>query len=344
MLWTRVPKKQRKRLLIHALKIAVGSSAAIYIAKALNLQFETSAGSIALLTIVTTKWETLRLSLSRVITFLVTAVLAWIIFANLSSEWAAYGIYIFLLVVLSEALGWKPTISVNAVIGTHFLSVRDFGIEFILNEFLLVLIGISIAIILNLFTDNHSRKKSLIQNMRYTEGQLQMILRELGEYLLKMEMSRNVWDDLSGLEKKLHEFLQDAYEYQNNTFQSHPGYYIDYFEMRMQQCGILHNLHYEMKKIRNMPKQARIISDYMLYLLNYVIEKNSPQEQIEKLEQIFEDMKKEPMPVTREEFESRALLYHILMDLEEFLMFKKRFVNALDEKKLRLYWNMDAGK
>ena len=62
MLWTRVPEKQRKRLLIHALKIAIGSSAAIYIAKALNLQFETSAGSIALLTIVTTKWATLRLS------------------------------------------------------------------------------------------------------------------------------------------------------------------------------------------------------------------------------------------------------------------------------------------
>lgn len=39
-------------------------------------------------------------------------------------------------------------------------------------------------------------------------------------------------------------------------------------------------------------------------------------------------MKKEPLPVTREEFESRALLYHILMDLEEFLIEKKRFVTS----------------
>ena len=47
------------------------------------------------------------------------------------------------------------------------------------------------------------------------------------------------------------------------------------------------------------------------------------------------------VPKTREEFEGRALLYHILMDLEEFLVYKKRFVNGLDEKKLRIYWKQE---
>ena len=48
--------------------------------------------------------------------------------------------------------------------------------------------------------------------------------------------------------------------------------------------------------------------------------------------------------VTREEFESRALLYHILMDLEEFLMFKKRFVEGLDGKTLERYWKKNLEK
>jgi hypothetical protein len=29
------------------------------------------------------------------------------------------------------------------------------------------------------------------------------------------------------------------------------------------------------------------------------------------------------------------------MDLEEFLVYKKRFVNGLDEKKLRIYWKQE---
>ena len=52
-------------------------------------------------------------------------------------------------------------------------------------------------------------------------------------------------------------------------------------------------------------------------------------------------MTQDELPMTREECEGRALLYHILMDLEEFLVYKKRFVNGLDEKKLRIYWKQE---
>lgn len=334
-------KKELKKLLLRTTKIAVGSSAAIYAAELLQLDYAASAGSIALLTLVTTKWETLKLSVFRVITFIASVALAWIAFAHLSSEWVAYGAFIFVLVLLSEVLGLKATISVNAVIGTHFLTALDFSIAFVKNEFLLVLIGISVAIVLNLFHDNHNQKKDIIRNMRWTEQQLQMILGEMASYLLNQEMGRNVWTDICNLEEQLHGFIKDAYEYQNNTFQSHPGYYIDYFEMRMKQCNMLHNLHYEMRKIRTMPGQAEIIAGYIRYLVDYVIEVNVPTLQMERLHQIFRDMEQEPLPVTREEFEGRAMLYHILMDLEEFLIFKKRFVNELDERQMERYWKKD---
>ena len=111
--------------------------------------------------------------------------------------------------------------------------------------------------------------------------------------------------------------------------------------MRLNQLGMLHNLHYEVKKIRSMPRQAMVIADYILYMMDYVVEVNSPDEQIARLEEIFADMKKETLPESREEFEARAVLYHILMDIEEFLLFKKRFVESLDEKKLERYWKKD---
>ena len=112
--------------------------------------------------------------------------------------------------------------------------------------------------------------------------------------------------------------------------------------MRLQQCIILHNLHYEVKKIRSMPAQAGVIADYMLYLKDYVVEKNIPEKQMERLMDIFRDMKKEPLPQSREEFESRAILYHILMDLEDFLICKRRFVESLDEKQKKIYWNTNV--
>lgn len=337
-------QKRRKKALLQAFKIAVGSSAAIYLAESFHLEFGTSAGSIALLTIVATKWETVRLSVLRIVTFVIAVILSWLTIAAFHSEWVAYGVFIFVLIMICELLGWKSTISVNAVIGTHFLTTGDFGRDFILNEFWLVLIGISIALLLNLFHNNRSHKKEIIRNMRYTEEKLQMILKEVAAYLAheKMTRSQSVWEEIKTLEKKLQDFVGDAYEYQDNTFQSHPGYYIDYFEMRTNQFNVLHNLHSEMKKIREMSRQAALVADYVQYMSDFVVERNSPYEQIEKLEEIFEAIRQAPLPSSREEFESRAILYHILMDLEEFLIFKRRFVEGLDEKQRKIYWERDG--
>ena len=218
---------------------------------------------------------------------------------------------------------------------------RDFSPEFIRNELFLVMIGITIAIVLNLFYDYEGQRQDLIRYMRETENQLQILLCELAAYLHNKDMEINVWDQIIAFEGRMHEFIKAAYDYQDNTFYSHPGYYIDYFEMRLAQLQVLHNLHYEIKKIRKMPKQALVIADYIMYMADYVVEMNIPDQQIEKLEEISEQMKQEELPKTREEFEGRALLYHILMDLEEFLVYKKRFVNGLDEKKLRIYWKQE---
>ena len=331
-------KKKWKKILFQAIKIAVGSSAAIYIAESLGLQYGASAGSITLLTIVTTKWETVRLSLYRLITFVIAVLLAAVTIGWLKSEWLGYGIYIFMILMISHLLGWVTTVSVNAVIGTHFLIARDFSLLFIRDEFLLVSIGVSIALLLNLFYDYQGQRKDLIRYMRETENFLQITLCELAAYLHNKDMQINVWDRIIEFEKRLHGYIEAAYEYQENTFQSHPGYYIDYFEMRMKQLNVLHNLHYEMKKIRTMPKEAAVISEYIRYLIPYVVEYNHPESQSEELARICNEMKKEELPQTMEALESRAMLYHILMDLEEFLVYKARFIRGLDEQQKRKYW------
>ena len=328
-----------KKIGMQALKIAIGSSLAIYIANLFGLKYSLAAGSVALLTMVTTKWKTVKLSLARVVTFIISVLMALIIFSAVESEWMAYGIYVFFVVIIAEMIGWGATISVNALIGMHFLEVRDFEVDFIANEFMLVLIGITMALVLNLFYDYGSQRKALVENMRYTEERLQMILGEISAYLANKEMQRNVWDDICALEKEVQGFIQDAYEYQDNTFQSHPGYYIDYYEMRMKQCNVIHNLHYEMKKIRHMPDEAMIISSYVFDMLVCVKEHTVPTAQLDELHELFAIIRNNSLPKTREEFESRAMLYHILMDLEEFLVFKRRFVDGLDDKKRKLYWD-----
>ena len=293
---TRFHKKKLGNMLLNAFKIGFGSSLAIFIASALELEYAITAGSIALLTIVTTKWGTLKLSLVRIITFFIATALCGIVFTHVPSQWVAYGIFTFFIVIMCDCIGWKSAISVNALVGMHFLSHMDeFSYEFILNEFLLLVIGVSISIVLNLFHAYKFEEQLLIRNMRAVEKDLAETLVEIAEYLENHMKGKEVWKDVERLEKAIEYFIQEARDYQDNTFHSHPGYYIDYFKMRRDQCKIMQNLHKEMKK--------------------------------------------EELPKTREEFESRALLYHTLMDLEDFLNCKTRFIENLDDTRRKLYWD-----
>ena len=334
-------KFQVRQMLLLAAKIGIGSSVAIYIAEMLHLQYATSAGIITLLTLITTRWGTLKLSGQRVITYVGSVALCYAIFQVIPSMWIAYGVFLFFTVLITELLGWRGTLSVNAVIGTHFLVAQDFSMDFMVNEFLLVFIGISIAIVLNLVHINNAHENGLIHRMRHVEHQMKQILIELAGYLVREKTGARVWDDLIFLEKELEENLELANEYHNNTFQSHQDYYMEYFEMRLKQCGALHNLHAEMRRIRELPKQAQIVSEFITDITEFVAEMNDPVRQISELEGLLQTLREEPLPTTHEEFENRAHLYHVLMDLEEFLLYKKRFVEEIDATQFRVYWKQE---
>lgn len=327
-------KKRFKRICSKSVKIAIGSGLAIVLANLFDLKYDIFAGTITLLTILTTKWETIRLSLYRIVTFLFSVLVCFLVFNHLGGGWLEYGFFILIMVLFCEALGWGATISVNAVVGAHFFTEADFSLSFILNEFLLLLIGIAIAVLLSLYSNNRGTQKKVLRDMQYVEENLKEILLHMADYLRKEPLKHSVWDDINDLEAKIKDYIEDAYEYNNNSFSSHPEYYIDYFEMRLLQIDELHSLHYEMRKMQSMPEQAEIVAEFVDFVSESIGKMQVLDVQLERLYSILEHMKTQELPKSRDEFESRAILYHVLMDLEDFLLIKKRFVDGLDEKHL----------
>ncbi len=333
----RTRRRLEKNLLL-AMKVAVGSAAAIYIAGLLHLEYAVSAGTVTLLSLLGTKMETVKFTFVRLGTFAVTTLFAMLFIPHMQSVWIAFGLVIFGIVFLSAMLDWKSTLSVNGVIAAHYMTTKDFSIGFLYNEFMLVLIGVSIAFLLNMFYLNKKQEKHIIKGMRFTEKMLRDILSEMADYLLERQMEKDVWEEIRMLEVRLGDMIEEAREYKSNSFLSYHQYYIDYFIMRMNQLKMLHSLHYEMRRIRSMPKQAKIVADYMIYMGERISEKNVAKSEMENLQKVFENMSREELPRKQEEFESRALLYHIMMDIEEFLTCKIRFVENISEKQRKMYW------
>lgn len=321
---------------LFSIKLAAGSSMAIIAAQEFQLDFPSSAGIIAMFTMMSTRRATLRLALIRLISFVITVGFAWTVFLHIGNSWLAYGIFILLLCETSMAAGWKRSLSVNAVIGTHFWSTPDFHFAHVLNELMLVLIGITIAVLLDFFHADGLQKKRLQKNIRRIDLRFQDILEQIAFYLMDLEKPELVWEEMQNLEIYLEACRQKAYEYQENALLSDREYYIRYMDMRISQCKILFSLHTHLRMLRSRPVQAVLIAEYMKEVKEHVTEWNQPDLQMEQLKKMLESFRQDVLPENREEFESRAVLYHVLMDLEEFLLCKKRFLDSLEGKPQQL--------
>jgi uncharacterized membrane protein YgaE (UPF0421/DUF939 family) len=58
-------------------------------------------------------------------------------------------------------------------------------------------------------------------------------------------------------------------------------------------------------------------------------------------EALLVKFKESSLPVTRDEFENRAVLYIILMDIRIFLKMKERFVDSLTMEQKERYWKKE---
>ncbi len=330
---------------IKIIKIAIGSSIAILIANLLGLSYSASAGIITLLSIQDTKKQTLQVAKKRLMACLFAFLIAYVLFQTLGFYTYVFGIFLFIFIAGSYLLGIEDGIAMCSVLVTHFLVEENMSVSFIGNEVLIMLIGILTGIVLNLFMPNNAKIiKAYInqveEKMKYT---LQLIsdnmLLEYGNGILYEEGEEKLFREINLLEDTLSSGLSSAYEDMNNTLLSSTKYYISYFTMRKEQLYYLNRIIEQISLLTYTPRQSFLISDFIRKISEQFHEYNNAIGLIEEMYLIRQKLKDESNPVTREEFENRAILYIIFNYLECFLNLKKNFVKQLTQDDIKKYWN-----
>lgn len=311
---------------IYALKIALGSSVAIFIANIIGLQFATQAGVICVFSMLATAKDTIKISFVRIVSYAVTAIGAAIAFYFFKSEWMAYGVYIFITLFFAEMMGWQAALAANVVAGTHFFSIDVFTFDVVINEFYIICLGQLVALILNTMRNTDEQEVRLRTAIRDIQGRMQGLLLDTIDYIESDGQNKQIWPELKETMELLDHYILKSAEYEGNKFEGDAGYFLRYFEMRRNQLMVIRNLHGELRRMKEMPVQAQVIATYIAYMSEYVTELNVPTKQLEYMDELFKQMANEPLPMTRSEFENRACLYHVLMDLEDFLIIKKRYL------------------
>ncbi|MGB8453921.1 MAG: aromatic acid exporter family protein [Anaerocolumna sp.] len=343
--------KKDKINFIKILKIAIGSSAAILFAGLLGLQYSASAGIITLLSIQDTKKETLIIAGKRLLAFLMAIVTAYFLFSSFGYHTITFGVFLLVFITESYLFRLPEGIAMCSVLVTHFLIEKNMGSVLIRNEIMIMITGTFVGILLNLYMPGNT--EAVKADMRLIEEDMKIILGKISEGILskreQIKTDKN-YDcksickpdkELTDLDNHLKGALSRAYDNMNNTLLSDTRYYIQYFMMRKNQFSILIHINEQLGLLTSIPKQAVPIALFLNNIGKQFHEYNNAEKLLEELDRIKSGFREEPNPLTREEFENRAVLYLVLYDLETFLKIKRNFVSNISLSQIITFWKAE---
>jgi uncharacterized membrane protein YgaE (UPF0421/DUF939 family) len=318
------------------IKYGVGALLASAIATALNVQYSLAAGIITLLTIQDTKKETVTVTIKRVIIFFIMTVLSAVVLPLCGYNLFSLGIILFPYLFFCLLLNMKEAIAPIAVLCTHYISSKNCSMEMIINEFLILVIGSGIGIILNMYMANSYKQIRAIQ--REIDETISSIICRMSVNILKEDKSKYTGSCFEELEELLERMRKESLNYMNNHFYGTNDYYYKYMQMRLVQCLLLKRIFIDIKRLQYTTTQAKNLSDFLRKICQEFDEVNDAVGLLDELIRLSDYYKDEKLPVSRDEFENRAVLYHILADLKEFIEVKKEFSESLTNLEREKYW------
>lgn len=313
------------------LKTVVAVILAVFIAQSVNYEEVNLAAIVALFTVQRTFYHSLLQSLGKVGSVLIGALLGTGVAVFLGEHALTFGLITMFVIVVSLKLNLQAQIPIMFVIATFMVSPQadNFQAHIIIKQVSLALIGSGSALATNyFFTPDHKEElKSKVENI---DAELRYMLEELAAKIpyppcdkdssffektsrLRKEASEGL--QLSKLyreEQKFHfwdDTLADVYRAQFRTYE----FFIDTIE-EIYRLTIRMNT--EVPQSVNISKLTRILKRMQK---NALYGRKNPYNTVDRLiqnlEEQYENME---LPATRDEFKSRASLYHIFKELKRY--------------------------
>ncbi|MFG6148589.1 aromatic acid exporter family protein [Halobacillus sp. B23F22_1] len=304
------------------IKTAVGTPFAIWIATLLNLENFASAGILTILCIQITRKRSMLSAWHRFAACMIAIVFSFIFFELIGYNPLAIGLMLFVFIPTTVWLKITPGIVTSSVIILHLFVAEPIGWNIIINEFLLIIVGIGTALLLNLYMPSLEGK---LEDYQFkVEDNFSTILKEIARYLRdgnEVWIGKELTETASLLEEAKSLSFRDV---ENHLLRTHNKYY-HYFHMRTKQFEILERILPLVTRIWGDNKHAHVIADFFEDLSEAIHPGNTAVIYLQKLKEMKDEFRNDDLPATREEFEKRASLFHLLNEIEQYLIFKRSF-------------------
>ena len=190
-------------------------------------------------------------------------------------------------------------------------------------------IGAMMALVFHLWMPSYA--KQLEQLKEEIESQMRDILKMMGGALTeKPDHFNEIYQGCRWLNHLLTQMNEIALtEYDNQLFRN-SDYFLNYITMRREQIRIMQHMMDILPDIHLATESNAIMAQLFHLTADEFHELNTGTELLDNISQLYRIFRDSDLPKSRDEFESRALLFQMLTDFERFLEVKRNFFVHMD--------------
>lgn len=296
-----------KLRLFRLIKMTVGFIAGMLIAKSLQLPYFYTAGVIAVLSLEPTRKVSLESGIIRIIDSLLALGLASLLFHSFGFDVVVLFIFVALFIPLSFLFRIDRGIVVSLVLVSQIY--LESGLHYSINALYILLIGVGTAFLLNLYMPKNEQIKKEIAAI---DQQLNNLIQCIANQKIVS------FSEIEVLLTETYDNIQIELENINIPLTTKR---LKYVEMRFEQVSILKRISQILNKVSQI-KEKEIILNYLKEFEHKIGEKNYASPLLKKLNDLFLMFKESDLPESREQFENRAQLYYVLLEIDLFLKIK----------------------
>lgn len=320
-----------KHIGLRTLKTAVGAAMAIFIAQTIGLSYAANSGIIMILSLQNTKKRSQDLAIQRVISTVLALTIGTVVYSSIGFNAVAFGVYLLVFIPVLVKLGFNDSIVPCSVLVTHLLTIRSVEAKWLLNEFLQMVIGAGIALILNLHIK--SAECELDEDVSTIEVSLKVVLDDFVQCLRKPAGTEPDSTLMKKLEKDIAAGETRAVWEAGNQPEGRCKYYIRYMEMRKEQLEILKYMTKYIKNIQEETDFTELTAGLTDFVSKHITDKDMNGTIISELSEYRRIFSSVDLPKSKEEFEHRAALFEYVNDLEHLLNIKRTFLREIEAQK-----------
>ncbi len=312
------------KLVYQAAKVTAATLLAVLIAEVLHLHYSTTAGIIAMLSVLDTRKQSLIVGVKRLSAASIAVVMAILLFNAFGHHLWVLGVFLMIFIPLLTLLKSTEALTIGTVLVTHIYAINTADTSIFINELALLAIGVTVGWLLNLHM--LGIEEEIRQCQVETESAIKELLNKMKLQLLNQCSVKEQENALEDLDRLISAGMSSAIKYNDNYILKDYGYFEKYFAMRRQQYFVLKHMENHFKHMYVAVDEAIPLSEFTALLSETLNECNDGMALLKALKALRHHYKETPLPKTRDEFENRATLFQYLNDLDYFIRIKSAFM------------------